>query len=188
MALMLALQDFASADAADPSPPTAEGLPGYEAGFAAGIAAAKAEQDQIDQALVQAIEDIAFGFAEARQTVLMSLTPFFEKLSEHILPVTVDTTFRTRLIEQLQSAASEDVRQPCQLALHPDQVDAVQTLLTQLAFSDVTVISRNDLTPHGALVQRGSEETAIDVDAVLEGMRETLTGFFDMMQEHENHG
>ncbi len=166
----------------------AETLPGYDAGYAAGFAAAASAQDAIDAALVQSIEDLSFGFAEARQFVLQGLTPFFETLADLILPASVDPTFRVRLIEQLQTAVQTDAKQPCQLVLHPDQVASVQNLLRQIAMTDVTVTGWADQPLHAALIRRGPVETAIDADAVLDGLKDILTAFFDMTEERSHHG
>ncbi len=188
MALLLALQDFSDADADRVTEQKAETLPGYDAGFAAGMAEAAAAQAAVDAALVQAIEDISFGFAEARQIILQGLTPLFEALVAKILPATVDTTYHTRLVAQLTDAAHADVRQPCELIVHPDQVAAVSHLVAQLGSQDVAIKGGAEQPLHAALIQRGPVETAIDAEAVLEGLKEIMTAFFEMTQEQSEHG
>ncbi len=152
------------------------------------MAAAKADQASVDRALIQSLEDLSFGFAEARHVILLGLVPFFETLVGLILPKSVDAVFRAQLIEQLQSAAAQDMQQPCQLVLHPGQVSAVTQILTDLNMQELAVTSRADQPAHAALIQRGKVETAIDVDALLTGIQDTLAGFIDTTQEHADHG
>lgn len=188
MGLLISLQDFADGNSDEHLTPPPETLPGYDAGYAAGEAASRGQQEAVDAALVQSLEDLSFGFAEARQVVLQSLTPLFSALADHVLPASVDPSLRMKLVEHLLSAAKEDVNQPCILEVHPAQVEPVNAILAKMGLTDVTVSARADQLEHGVMIKRGNVETTLDADTVIADLTAILRAFFDMNQEQVHHG
>ena len=185
MALARLLEDFEAASPDESAGPAPESLPGFEAGFAAGLEAARRETERLDAELVQTLSDMKFGFAEARQTVLAGLGPLFDVLADRLLPQLSEPLFRTRLIAALQTAAGRQLGQPIRLSVAPGQVDALTRLLPRVTGIDLEVQPNPRLTPHAALISQGVSEQAIDIDRVLSESGEILATFGITVTEAE---
>ncbi len=188
MGLLLNLEDFASDGDASRDTVPDETLPGYDAGFRAGQAAAEAKQAATDAQLVQSIDDIAFGFAEARQTILQGLEPLFSALVTQVLPRTSEESFRAQLVQILMDGAAQDVAQPAVISVHPQQVETLSALFTSLGFADLTVHPDPGSTPNAALISRGDVETALDVDGMIARIIEILQIVTEASDERIAHG
>ena len=194
MALLLRLEDF---DAQNPAghgqdAEALAALPGYDAGFAAGRAAALAERSNLDAALVQTLSDMAFGFAEARQHVLQSVTPLFRALVDQVLPSIVDDAFRARLLETLGTIAHSRVTGPVRLIVHPDQIDAVAALVPNVQGIEIDLRHDPEIGAHGALISHGTAESTLDLDDLVAQISDVLCALFDQTppaaKEMPHHG
>lgn len=193
MAQFLMLEDFdeqARRANAVPSDPV-ESLPGYDAGFAAGEAAAQSAQANIDAALVQTLNDMAFGFAEARQHLLQGIRPLFAALIDQLLPSVVDDAFRARLVDTLQQIAKDQSEAPVRLIVDASQAEAMTALLPAIQGLDITLLTQDDLGPHGALISYGDAECALDLDDLIAQVITVLGALFDITdqpEESSKHG
>ena len=188
MAILFALEDFATPVDRTPDPVKAEDLPGYEEGYAAAMAAVSLRQTQLAQDTVQAVSDITFGFAEARLHVMASLEPLFRTLIQIVLPATLPDSFRAHLIARLTAAAKADVARPFVLALHPRQIAAVDHILPPAIAPLLTLCADPRLSLHTATIRQGDVETALDHDALLADVSEALSALFDHITESKAHG
>lgn len=192
MALMLRLEDFDEpAAGAREAAPLPQDLPGYEAGFEDGLQAARAEQNGIDAELVQTLNDMAFGFAEARQHLIHSLVPLFQALVDQLLPQVIDTTFRLHLIDALTALTRQRVSAPIRLIVHPDQVDAVAALLPSVSGLEVDLHHDAEVGPHGALISQGPVESLLEIDDLIQEIHRILSALTDPsepQQKDATHG
>ena len=168
-----------------------ESLPGYDAGYAAGMAAAQAAQSSVDAALVQTLSEMSFGFAEARQHILQGLRPLFSALIDQLLPRVADETFRARLIDTLQQIAQNQMDTPVHLHVHSSQTAPMAALLPNVNGLDVSLISQDEIGPHGALISQGDAEFAVDLDDLIAQVTSILAAIFDITDHSEettHHG
>ena len=185
MAVLARLQDFATPDRPEPpKPPAIEDQPGYAEGFAAGHAAASAQRAALDASLIQALEDMNFGFAEAHQALSAALAPFLQTLAERLLPETADARFKADLMEALRGAAEADLARPAVLALHPDDVAAVRAVLTGGLAERFTIRPDRRLSPHAILVETSDSATALDTGRQIAALRDILESLAQDAQGH----
>lgn len=188
MTALLKLQDFASTNEGDRADEPAESLPGYSAGFMAGQRAAENTAAQLDASLIQALDDLAFGFTEARQAVLQSLTPLFSAIIAHILPTTAEESAYAHLINHLQTAAVHDVGQPIRLTLNPHQVGPVQAILDAKDYPDFRCVADPSQTTNTVKVRMGEVETLLDIKALQDGISTNLKALIEISKREEKHG
>ncbi len=172
MSRSLSLESFENVLSNDAAP-NPEFNEGYEAGLAAGAAAAQAETEALNAAVVQAIADIDFTYAEARGQVLSALTPLFTTIAERILPHCVSTGFATELAAMLVEAAEADTSAEMMLHVHPDQQAAIEAAIQNIATS-VTVTADPALSVHAVWIKSGRQETLLDIDVLLQRINEIL--------------
>ena len=188
MAILLALEDFASPVISMPDPPQPEDLPGYAEGYAAAMAEAAQRQSHLSQEVVQAISDITFGFAEARLHVMTSLEPLFGTLIDKLLPAALPDTFRAHVVAHLVAAAKTDIARPFRLALHPAQVEPLAAIMPPTLAPLVTLTPDGSLSHQTAAIRQGEVETALDHDALLADIVQALSALFDHITESKAHG
>ena len=188
MAVMFAFEDFAEpAPVADPQVSR-----DWQEGYDAGVAATRAEhgetQAQLSQEVIQALSDITFGFAEARLHVLAGLEPLFRALVNRILPAALADAFPAHIVSRLLAAAKTDISQPFRVLLHPTQIDAINDILPEQLAALLTVEASSSLSPHTAMIDGPTAETALDHDALLTELSESLSALFDHITESRSHG
>ncbi|MBE0413797.1 hypothetical protein [Yoonia sp.] len=176
----LSLESFEAAAPQDPSRDIAFQA-GYDEGFDAGLAEAKAQNTALAASLVQVISDVSFGYAEARAQILEALTPFFGTLTSAVLPHCVETGFAGVLAQELVKIAADDISGPIRLCVHPDQQAAVEVVTSTLP-TDITVIADSTLDHHAAWISCANSESQLNLDRLLAQITDALTA----INPHEN--
>ena len=188
MAVMFALEDFADPTPAKESQISPDWQDGYDAGYAAALADCARTQSQLSQDTIQALSDITFGFAEARLHVLAGLEPLFRSLVNRILPAALADGFSAHVLSRLLAAAKTDISQPFRVTLHPTQVAAISNVLPDQLATLLTLAADSALSPHTAMIDGPTAETALDHDALLADLSDSLSALFDHIIESRSHG
>lgn len=160
---------------------------GYDEGFAAGLAAANADNATLSSSLVQTFSDISFTYAEARAQILQSLGPLIETLTSAVLPHCVVSGFAGVLAQELSSIAGADTSAPICVHVHPDQQVAVQQVVAGLQ-SEITVQTDHSLDLHAARISRANTETQLDLDQLLMQITEALNAITLLENRTNAHG
>jgi flagellar assembly protein FliH len=163
---------------AGPSPDWIEGhAVGFEEGLAQGTAEAEARATHLSQELAQNLQDMTFGYAEAREQVLLSLRPLFRLLTQRLLPRMVADGLGAWITEALLDAARADTGQPLVVELHPDRIEAVRACLPP---GHPAVLRENpELGPGMARLLRADRESELDLDACLATLTDALSALHD---------
>ena len=182
----LSLESF-EAEAAQDDTATATFNEGYQQGFDASQAAAAADSTALAAALVQAISDIDFTYAEARAQVMQSLNPLFDALTTAVLPHCVSSGFTSQIASMLMTAAGADTEAPFRLHVHPDQVAAVEAATDNLP-NNINILPDATLSLHAIWIERGARETHLDLDRLLAQITEALGAVAKPEHRTATHG
>ncbi|EAR50720.1 putative flagellar biosynthesis/type III secretory pathway protein [Oceanicola granulosus HTCC2516] len=169
MGQILTLESF---DTGTPPPPDAAPAPlAYEDGFAtgreAGLAQARAERTQLDNAVVQRLTELAFTHAEARQQVLESLRPLFVSIAGLLLPGLARASLGAFVVEALMEAAEGDSRTPIALLVAPDSLEALGEIVAAQPGLAVQIEANPALGPGEVLLRTPERETVLDLDRLV---------------------
>lgn len=192
MPLLLEAFDAVAPEAApEPLPgPSRDWLEGHAAGvaegLARGVAEAEARSGHLSDELARSLQDMAFGYAEARGQVLASLRPLFGCLIEALLPALAAEALGLWIVEALLHAARTDSAAPLVVDLHPDRLAAVDACLPP-GFP-ASLQPDPELGPQAARLRLGSQETDLDLDACLDALREALSALLDETSRKSRHG
>lgn len=192
MPLLLEAFDAALPEAAPEPPPgpSPDWLDGHAAGHAEGLAQGAAEAEarstHLSAELARSLQEMTFGYAEARAQVLESLQPLFRLLIDALLPAMAAEALGPWIAEALLDAARTDSAAPFAIALHPDRVASVAACLPP----GVPASLRPDPTlgPMAARLSLASRETDLDLDACLAALREALSALLDDSSRKVRHG
>lgn len=174
----------------EPAGPSPDWLDGQAAGFAEGLAQGAAEAEasaaRLTRELAQSLQDMAFGYAEAREQVLASLRPLFAVLMDRLLPQAATEALGPWIAQALMDAARSDSATPIVVEVHPDRVEAVRACLPP--GSPATLRPDASLGHGAARIGTPLGESDLDLDACLAAMREALSALSDLTKGMIRHG
>lgn len=175
----------------DPAPgPSPEWLDGHATGHAEGLlqgaAEVEARSTHLSNELARSLQELTFGYAEARGQVLDSLEPLFRLLIDALLPAITAEALGPWIAESLLQAARTDSAAPFAIELHPDRMAAVEACLPP----GLPARLRPDplLGPNAARLSLAQRDTDLDLDACLAALREALSALFDEPSRKVRHG
>lgn len=162
-------------------------LAGLEQGRAEGRVAAEQEQTALRQAFVDALEDLAFTTAEARHQVMAALQPVLEQVANQVIPSLIAEGYPAQLVAALETACDNATSGPMLLHVPPNQVAAVEAVLSGDGTPDVTVVSDPTLADTAARIAGWDSESFIDLEALITGLQEALHGLIHQ-ERNRSHG
>lgn len=188
-----AVPDFAPGPGETDDGPSEDWRDGHAAGRAEAKADMAAEQATLNATLVQRLEDMAFGYAEARAMLLRDLKPLFETLSTKLLPDLGDDLLAAHLARSLIDAAAADLSHSLVLRVSTADVVAVSDLLGQATNVPFTCRSDPTLPVGTALVTAAtsagvSRESSLDVATLTQSLRAILAAFATEQPQEAAHG
>lgn len=188
MAHLNFLEQFESKKGAVPFSPPLQDLPGYDAGYEAGLADAARQKGQLSAALVDRLTEMQFGYAEAQHMMMNALAPFIRALVHQILPGLTDDLTRAHLAEALLSAARAKVSDPITLTFHPETASVVRLVLADIA--DVEVQLHEDATLGKQEIYIGTryDETQLDVASLITSIQTALSSIATSQHGGGKHG
>lgn len=174
----------------EPAGPSPDWLDGHALGLAEGLArgqaAAEAQAAHLSRDLARSLEDMAFGYAEAREQVLVSLRPLFGLLMNRLLPAAAAASLGPRIAELLLEAARADSAAPLVVEVHPDRLSAVRACLPPSC--PATLRPDPSLGSGGARITTPARESDLDLDACLASLRGALSALLDSTEGPVRHG
>lgn len=187
MALTLKLESFD--DHLDKAPQLhPEYVRGMEEGAKKGHSIAQDERQLLNAELVNFITETQFTFAEARQSILAELAPLLAAITNRILPATQTIGLASMICEILQDAANTQLSAQPIITVHPDQIDAVTTALSNFLPSKITVVPDASLTPHAACLSLNNRESMVDFENTFAAVQTALSAYTNSPERNINHG
>ena len=161
---------------------------GYTAGWEDAMAARVEEAAGVGADLARNLQALSFTFHEARAHVLAALQPLLMTLVGRVLPATARATLGPMVVERLRPFADRATETPVTLELNPAARPAVEALLRGLPGPPLQVVEEPTLGEGQVYLRFGDHEEHIDLDQVIESIREAVTGFFHPSEETQQHG
>lgn len=159
---------------AEPAPEPA--APGdYDAGYAAGLAAARMEHEaQLADGtarIAQSLSDTHIGYAEASAAALEALTPLLQAIATAVVPACLGTTVREHVADLLSQTANTDLTESCVLLTNPDQL----AMLSEAELpAEPRLQAADHLQPGQFVLTTDRAETMLDLSIIETAIRESL--------------
>jgi hypothetical protein len=183
----LSLESFDD-DAPQDDAPSSDFTAGFKAGHDAAEAQAQARHDRIEQDLVHALSDTAFGFAEAEAHVLGNLQSLFGLVFDQLLPATLRDSLGVTLKEAIMAAAAQDAKAPVLLKVAPQHEAAIRAVLEAEGLTHLKIGVDPDLSTHAAFLSQPDAETVFDLDAALAQVRDSFANLAPPDERSLKHG
>ncbi len=153
----------------------AEALADIEARFALNVAE-----------LSSTLNDMAFGYAEARQTLLARIAPLLMQISDLVVPQILKATFEEHLKDTLLQAFEEACPPELQVLVSPENAQrlAQEGLGATHSFK---IRPRTDLSDGQAVIGHEQSNTLLDLEALAESLSLALNGI-DNFERRQKDG
>lgn len=156
-------------------------LAGFEAGYAAGwedAAARTAEAASSSRLeLVQALQDLGFGFHEARAHLLSALRPLLEAMAATVLPLIGRETLARHVAEAILPLAEAAAGAPVLLRCHPADGLLLEEALAEEGTA-VRFLADETLSPGRIALSAPGREAEIDLPRAMAEVGSALHDFF----------
>ncbi|RMD94273.1 MAG: flagellar biosynthesis protein [Alphaproteobacteria bacterium] len=202
MCAALVLEEFtallpggeAPADEAPACPPAGAGAQerlhtevweqGYKAGWEDALRNEADEQQRISTELARSLQEMTFGYFEARAEVVASLEPLLKQMAEAVFPPLAAEAVSAALHEQLEQVL-ESGEDAVELVLSPAGRAAVESRLGEALPPAVRLVEEDTVADCQAYLRMPRSERLIDVGAALEAVRAAIDAFFAQHGERE---
>jgi len=187
------LEDFEFSDAVPPGPPSPPApdpaiRQAYERGLAdAGQQADRQradERDALHHALASRLQDMAFGYHEARAALMHDVRALMEVVSRHFLPRLARAALPGLLLDVMEPLLQASLEASLLIVVHPDMKDAVADMLPSPSLLPVRIEVDPDLSVLQVLIRQAPfAEHLLDADAALQGVDRLLAAFVQEMSK-----
>lgn len=175
-------------DVCEDAAPSPDFVAGHAAGLAEAMATAAAQQDLLQGSAVQAISDMAFGYAEARQHLLAGLRPLFAAVIERLVPESAAAALVPQVVEMLMREAESGSRGAIEIAVCPGHVAALDAVAQDCGGMPVRIVADPDLGSLTARWQSPDAATLIDLGAVQAAITSALAAVAEPEKRTVSHG
>jgi flagellar biosynthesis/type III secretory pathway protein FliH len=151
---------------------------GYKAGWDDATKAQSDEKEKLSAELGQNLLDMSFTYHEALSKLTVSLEPAMRQIIEKLLPEIVRTALGTHILEQVQAVLSEQLGQPVEIVVHPDNMETVQSIVKTELPEPFEVVGEASLGEGQAFIRIGASEHQIDLDTMVSEVSKAMKAFF----------
>lgn len=194
--LMHLYRDFGgSTETAEPVPPasisqdTLEDIKlesferGYSAGWEDALKAQSGSRTEAANSFIAGLQDISFGYHEARAGLIKAMQPVLTDIMTKLLPEAAQATLGAQVVEQLTEMLRKSADQSVRIEATKENLDALEELVDGAIPPPFVCVPNSDLGPMQVVLQVGAEEREIDLDQVILGISTAMEGFLQHMKK-----
>ncbi len=160
---------------------------GVKTGAEAASKAFEGEKIRSLAPILEALNDIGFSQAEARQAAINSLAPLISAMIETALPACAAAGFNTEVVRRVMEMVQKLPVEKIKVLVPIDAVDSITKMLTP-AKANCEVIADDSLTPLEARIEWAAGFEQLDISTVLATITSAVQEFFETQDiQEEKH-
>lgn len=152
---------------------------GFEAGYASGWEDAQSSDDaarrRIAAEFERNIETLAFTYHEAVDLIRAELFTFIDAVIESFLPPLLPDLIRAHLRDALRAAGDDGLAAPVEIVASSDSHASVAEMLSDDFALEIILVEDATLAPHQVFLRIGQREKVIDLEPMVELLRQQLS-------------
>jgi flagellar biosynthesis/type III secretory pathway protein FliH len=161
---------------------------GYKAGWDDAAKALREEQSHITSDLARNLQDLSFTYTEAHSAVLAAIRPLMGDIIDKVVPELARETLGLRIKDELEQLAKRKASQRVEILVSPENLVTTEGLMSQDFGFPLAVVADDTLSEGQVFLRFDDEETEIDLNAVTEGIRQAVDGFFTEQERKIQNG
>ena len=151
---------------------------GYQSGWDDAVAAQSTTRDNITAEFAQNLQEISFGYFEARMALARELRSVIEPVLAKLLPSIARDTLHAHILEKIESEIKSSLDIPVEIAVSPSRVVTLQSLLEETLKAPYEIIPDNTLLEDQVFLRLGQCEYEIDFEPWLQQVNDAVTTYF----------
>lgn len=163
---------------------------GYKAGWEDAAAAEAEGHARIGADFAKTLQELSFGYHEARAHILAALGPLLTAMVERVMPQIARAGFARTVVATAMDVADRAADRPLHLRVCPENRIALEEIIAEDPGLPLEIIADDTLGPGQALLSGATGESEIDIDGMLSAIRAALDDFLttETQQEARRHG
>lgn len=163
---------------------------GYKAGWDDAAAAEAEGHARIGADFAKTLQELSFGYHEARAHVLGALGPLLTAMVERVMPQIARAGFARTVVATAMEAAEREADRPLHLRVCPENRSALEEIMAEDPGLPLKIVEDDTLGPGQALLSGATGESEIDIDGMLSSLRAALDDFLttETQEEARRHG
>jgi flagellar biosynthesis/type III secretory pathway protein FliH len=152
---------------------------GYKAGWEDAVEAQTKNQKKLTSGLTNNLQEISFGYHEARNSLLQELRPLFEAIGEKFLPEIGRSSLGPIIAEEIQKLGKEQCDHPIEIVTSSADFDFLKELLEDVISDPFTLSSDQGLAEGQVFLRLGAIEKEIDFEKLILEIRRCIENLFE---------
>ena len=161
---------------------------GYKAGWDDAMKSVSEEDNRISGEFARNLSDLSFTYHEAHSQVLRSIEPLLSDIIDKVLPEAMRATIGVQVADQLKEMARESGKHRVEIVTSTGDLSTVEGLLTQDFGFPIDVTSDETLAEGQVFLRMAEDERQIDINAVIEGLRQAVDTLIHENERSLKHG
>ncbi len=160
---------------------------GYSAGWDDSLKAKSKSETDAAADFVNALQDISFGFFEARSGLVKAMQPLLSDIVTKLLPEIARASLATHIIEQATDMMRQSADQTIRIEANQSNIEALSEMSSEGVPVPFVLVPNSGLATHQVLLQVSQEEREIDLDTVLIGIDQAMAAFVQQIQQESKN-
>lgn len=160
---------------------------GYVAGWDDGGQQGEADDAARRAELHRQIEQISFGYHEARAHILKAIEPLLVNVFETVLPELARAAVVPVVIDHLLPLAHESADTPLILSVPIGMRARFEAAFDGLVLPPLELSENDDLADGQAVIQLGTSKSQIDLTQATQSARRALERYYQLQNEDSKH-
>jgi flagellar biosynthesis/type III secretory pathway protein FliH len=161
---------------------------GYQAGWDDASAAHAAEQAHISSDFAQNLRALTFTYQDAHRHILEDLQPLLTQMVETILPDVAHYTLGNRLVLEMMKIAESHPEQGVELIVSPESREIIERIDLGFLPNPIHFLEDNTLNNGQVFLKFGSRERMIDLDSLLDEVKQAFHGAMNEFERKNKNG
>lgn len=160
---------------------------GYKAGWEDAVRAKSEEKAHVSSELARNLQDLSFTYHEAHTAILAELAPVMEQAVMAAVPEIARASFGTHIATELSRLTSQGDDGAIVISVAADDLNAVSDIIPDQTWPKLEIVSDSALSPGQAHLSFSGKERQIDINEIVETVRQAFSGFVQQAREESNH-
>jgi flagellar assembly protein FliH len=152
---------------------------GYQAGWDDCAKSQMEESRRITADFSQNLQDLSFTYEEAYAAVMQALHPLLDQMISAVLPRLARDSLVPRLVETVHDVARTHGRQKIGIAAAEADMAVLEHLTGSMPDTEIELTTDDTLASGQLYLRFEGGEQAIDLQEVLQGIEDAVSGFFE---------
>lgn len=167
-------------------------LEGFEAGYQAGwddaVKARSDEGDRLTDDFVQTVQDFSFTYHEAYSKLSDSMQPLMTRFVTSVMPEVAKDGLYVQLADQIKNLVDTQSENAIAIAVSPQRKELISQILRNKVGVPFAIEEEPSLSNGQFYLRVSQQEREIDIDSVVEEVRNSINAFFQSSSKEVGYG